>query len=169
MIRIVLFFSLLFVSITLYAKIYQWTDDKGVIHFSDVPHGNSRQIELQEVQTYFPSAAGIHPVKTANYSNPDLKISVIIPQNNATIRNNQGQLIVKISPSLLLGKMDSIVIRIDEQSVFRFRSALQFTLNDIARGEHRLILEVIDSQGNTLTRSEPIVFFMHRPLISKHF
>lgn len=44
------------------AKIYQWTDEEGVVHFSDVPPSDNASIEIQEIN--FVNYA-------ANESNPD--------------------------------------------------------------------------------------------------
>jgi len=35
------------------------------------------------------------------------------------------------------------------------------------RGEHRLLVQVIDDEGEVIAESEPVVVYVHRPTVKK--
>ncbi|KTD34178.1 hypothetical protein Lmor_1575 [Legionella moravica] len=156
-----------------YAQIYKWTDSQGVVHFSDRPHPGSEQLKIPDTQSYTP------PVKpsggdTQNQDKNDTttseehkytKIGIIQPLNEATIRNNQGYVVVAVELEPTLAQGDSVQIIFDGAPMGEPQQNLLFQLNGIYRGKHTLAVQVINSEGEVLLTSDTITIFMHRPRV----
>ena len=39
------------------ATVYRWTDEQGIVHYSDQPHANAEKLHVNAAQTYKPSTA----------------------------------------------------------------------------------------------------------------
>lgn len=164
--------SLLFFMMgALQAQIYKWTDSDGNVHFSDQPHQGAEQVDLPPSQTFSaPNQGGnntnvpaVPPTGDTERGYKVLKISQ--PQDQATIRNNQGYVpvIATISPELKSG--DMLQILYDGEPLGDPKPTTVFALNDVKRGSHTIAVQVLDEEGNVLTTSEPITIFMHRPRV----
>lgn len=148
------------------AQIYQWTDDNGRVHFSDIPHLGATVIN-QKSAPIVTAPAVIKAQSIASKSNQhDFKIAIIEPVDQATIRNNQGYIAIRahITPELKSGF--KIQILLDGVATGSSFSTLSATLNDIDRGAHRLELQLIDKHGALVSRSSSITVFMQRPRIN---
>ncbi|MFI4919549.1 MAG: DUF4124 domain-containing protein [Legionellales bacterium] len=160
--------SLITVICAAHAQIYKWTDSQGNVHFSDTPHEGAEQLSIPNAQSYAPPKGLSSPVPQPNASSEQkdhgyTKIAINQPQNEATIRNNQGYLVVaaQLEPDLAPG--DVLQLIFDGSPLGDPQTALLFQLNGIYRGSHTIAIQVLDAGGNVLNTSEPITIFMHRP------
>ncbi|MCE3045019.1 DUF4124 domain-containing protein [Legionella sp. 16cNR16C] len=167
--------SLIFLTTSaVHADIYKWTDSNGNVHFSDKPHPGAEKIDLPEAQTFGP--ANNQPADTESQPVTDEKeneeeeesysyLAVTQPQNEATIRNNQGYIpiIVDIKPELKKGNLLQIIY--DGEPLGDPQATTIFALNDVKRGSHTIAVQAVDAEGNVLYTSEPITIFMHRPRV----
>ena len=156
-----------------YAQIYKWIDSQGVVHFSDRPHPGSEQIKIPDAQSYTP------PVKqsgsdTENQEKKETstseehkytKIGIVQPLNEATIRNNQGYVVVAVELEPALAQGDNLQIIFDGAPMGDPQPNLLFQLNGIYRGKHTIAVQVINSEGEVLLTSDSITIFMHRPRV----
>nr|WP_302473947.1 DUF4124 domain-containing protein [Legionella sp. PL877] len=151
------------------AAIYKWTDNKGTVHFSDMPHKGAEKFILPDEQSHsFPAVKEKNGLAMKVESVSEYEISIIQPADQSTIRNNQGQLtvIVQIKPRLKAG--DTLQLFYDDKPVAESDQTMVFTLSEIERGSHHLIAKIIDKNGKTISTSKKIIFFMHRPRVRFH-
>lgn len=154
-----------------YAQVYKWTDSQGVVHFSDKPHTGAVSIDNIESQSYSASAppptedtsteVKQEPQKKVVYS----KVAIVQPQDQVTIRNNQGYVVVtaEIVPNLQANHQVQVLL--DGKPQGAPQTSLMFQLNGIYRGSHNLAVQVINSEGKVIKTSPQIVIYMQRPRV----
>ena len=153
------------------ATIYMWTDEKGNTVYSDQPHPNATEIEVQEPQTYTPSSLPVSPPDqpankkpgtTADTRYSELKIAK--PVNDNPLRSNNGQVDVElsISPGLDIEHGDYITLYLDDEVVVPSTTSTRITLDNIDRGTHRLRAEIRDRDHSVLRVSETTTFHLLR-------
>lgn len=157
---------------TSYAQIYKWVDSQGVVHFSDHPHPGSEQIKIPETQSYSSPVlkTGDEPQKNEKTEinaseHKYTKISIMQPLNEATIRNNQGSVVVSVELEPVLQEGDNLQIIFDGTPLGDPQPNLIFQLNGIYRGSHTLAVQVINSTGEVIQTSDSITIFMQRPRV----
>lgn len=159
----------LLLSLSVHAQIYKWTDSQGNVHFSDKPHQGAVKIELPEVQTFTPPAIPESKPLTndsEDHSTDFYKtIQIVQPESEATIRNNQGlvSVLVDLQPNLRVG--DSLQLIYDGNPLGKPQTAVAFTLNNVYRGAHTVAVQLLDSNGKLISKTEPVTFYMHRPRV----
>lgn len=159
-----------------YAQIYKWTDSQGNVHFSDNPHEGALELKIPDAQSYSPPL----PQKQQTEPNPKKRIvedeikphaynRVVItqPENGATIRNNQGSVVVAVELEPELLPEDKVQLIFDGALVGEPQTTLSFQLNGVNRGTHTIAVQVISSNGNLLNATDPITIYMHRPRINQ--
>jgi hypothetical protein len=161
--------TLLLLVCPLHADIYKWTDDNGNVHFSDKPQPGAETIKLPPTQTFSPPKATeplppeheIARQTTATYT----KIMIVQPQDQETIRSNQGLLsvITRVEPELNTG--DKLQLIYDGSPVGPPQTEPAFTLKQIFRGSHTLQLQVVSEDGKVIGSSNTVTIFMHHTRI----
>lgn len=163
--NLLLFFSGVIICAAQAAQIYQWTDDKGIVHFSDIPHLGAKVIN----QISAPMSVSSVPInitaRPQNSNKQHINITIIEPRDQATIRNNKGYLLIRaqIEPKLDPGFKLQIIL--DGTAIGSPQGRLISHLKGVERGAHRLELQLIDKQGTLINCSDPISIFMQRPRI----
>lgn len=104
--------SLMMIICAASAQIYKWTDSQGNVHFSDTPHPGAQVINIPEPQSFSPQQ---RPAAAPRSMTPEpektrhayTRIAIVQPENGATIRNNQGFVVVtvQVDPELHRGDM----------------------------------------------------------------
>ena len=150
-------------------QIYKWTDENGSVHFSDKSHPGAEQVEIPKVQTYSSPKTPTPEKSSDSISDPDTghyeKISIVQPEDQATIRNPQGyvSVILDLKPKLRDG--DKVQVIFDGTPLAEPQAATVFALQDIKRGSHTLAAQVVDIKGNVLNTSDLVTFFMMPPRV----
>ncbi len=150
-----------------YAQVYKWTDSQGVVHFSDTPHVGAETINNIQTQNYStPPQSTIpkieeQPKKEKIYKN----ITILQPQDQATIRNNQGYLVVSVEVLPKLFPSDKVQIVFDGKAQGTPQDRLMFQLNGIYRGMHTIAVQIIDSKNEVVKTSSPVTIYMQRPRV----
>ncbi|EHL32339.1 DUF4124 domain-containing protein [Legionella drancourtii] len=163
--------SLMMVICISYADIYKWVDSQGNVHFSDTPHPGAEKLNIPDAQTYSPPVPQSTEPEKLTPANPDAykptytKVAITQPDNEATIRNNQGSIAVtaEIEPDLFPG--DKVQLIFDGSPLGEPQTNLLFQLSGIYRGSHTIAVQVIDADGGAVETSEPITVFMFRPRV----
>lgn len=164
--RFALFFFFLMITYSVLADVYKWTDSSGEVHFSDTPRSGAEKVDLPEVQTYSSPPIPPAPVETSSTDESDQatykKITIVQPQDQATIRNNEGSVAVavQLEPGLKAG--DKFQLIYDGTSLGQPQTTPVFTVKGIYRGSHTLSVQVLDSKNNVLITSQTITIFMHQ-------
>lgn len=154
-----------------HAQIYKWTDSQGVVHFSDSPHAGSKQVTVPEAQSFSPPVSQTNstpqePEKTMNEEHKYSKISIMQPLNEATIRNNQGYVVVAVELEPALAEGDMLQMVFDGAPLGDPQPNTLFQLNGIYRGSHTLAVQILNAAGEVLLTSDNITIFMHRPHVN---
>lgn len=149
------------------AAVYRWTDELGVVHYTDKPAPGAKAVDLQPLSTYSP-AGDISTPRQADASKPALvsgyyhSLKILQPQPEATINNNEGKLTVRVQsePILDTAAGHKLVIYLDGKDVYRGADH-QAHLSDITRGAHMLYAEIV-SGDRKLTTSDAITFYVQQ-------
>ncbi len=161
------------------ADIYQWTDGKGIAHFSDVPQSGAKKISLEEnsIITNAPSVpvadanekvSSLVTNKTAGKSieNYYTNFSIAQPQNEATFFNKQGELVVTVAIKPGLKEADQVTVLVDGQFVRSTLNGVLVRIENIERGAHTVQLQIQNKTGKVLMTSSAITIFMRRPSVA---
>lgn len=154
------------------ADAYTWTDEDGIVHYSDRPHPGAKRITLD-------TSSKSRPRPTTRRSAPRLSVepesvatqapfsyesfAVASPGPEETLWNIGGVLSVSLtlSPGLQQGHQVRVYFDGKPQMV----SGTSFQLQDVFRGVHNLQVEVIDATGTLMIRSRPNRFYVQQSSI----
>jgi hypothetical protein len=166
-----LLFTLMSVACTVAvaATVYKWTDENGVVHYSDQPHENAQKVELKAPQTYSaPKNAGpVQPIRNpASKPTPIYQsCSVSEPTEDQVYMNTSTVTAgVVVQPGVRPG--DSAVVLLDGQRVPGVPvNGGQFTISPVDRGTHSIQMTVQDSSGKTVCSSPAVTFHVRQPSV----
>lgn len=161
--------ALLFLLLALPAMgaIYKWTDQNGVVHFSDSSHPGAVQLDVGQPPVYHPVPVPPQPEQGKNsaasaYSH----FAISQPTPGATIRNNPGNVTVRLKIEPKLREGDRIRLLMDGKLVQSTPiTGSQTVLHEVVRGTHTLSAVIENAAGDTVARADPVTFYMHRPSI----
>lgn len=172
--RLTLMIILMAVSLVSYAAVYKWVDKDGVVHYSDEPVNNSEVVQFKSntqnlVAPVFPQNTSI-----SNDSQKDstpltqYTIGIQSPQEEDTIRDNNGDITImaNISPDLNSG--DLLVILMDGKVMGTAQTTPIFSLKNIPRGEHTFMIKAIAQNGRQLASSSPRKIYLHRAIVNNN-
>ena len=149
---------------------YVWTDDQGVVHYSDRPVPGARKIELAEPNTgqspaprRLDAAGADDTAEEPAETNAPFRyetLDVASPRAEETLWNIGGVLNVSLAlnPPLQPGHQVRVYFDGNAQMV----AGTSFQLNEVWRGVHNLQAEVIDATGKMLIRSRPSRFYVQQ-------
>lgn len=150
-------------------KIYTWVDENGVTVYSDKPKPGAKELALS---TPIIGMQTQQVRKNSDQAKPDdkkTKISVRInsPKNEATIRDNNGELVVtgRIEPSLPSGA--KIKLLLNGTQYGKSQASTVFRLSNLDRGEHHAQLIVVDKNGSEIAQSDAVTFYLHKVSVIK--
>lgn len=157
---------------------YRWVDENGTLHLSDTPpeyrdKTNSRvgintQSFGSSTKTKTPSPSNAIAIPNHSYDmfeelsslNIASSIQLISPQNDETIRNNQGNIVVQAKTNNPLAKDQFVRVWLDGK-IHATKKNQTFTLKNIDRGSHSLLVQLIKND-TVITSTPPITVFLHR-------
>ncbi len=148
------------------AETYTWTDENGIIHYSDRPHPGAKIIDLGQTTRSRPrptarpraDASNDEPAAVPAFSYQTLEIAS--PAAEETLWNIEGTLNVALalSPALLPGHQ----VRVYFDGSPQMADGASFQLQEVYRGVHNLQVEVIDETGRLMIRSSPNRFYVQQ-------
>ncbi len=148
------------------AEAYTWTDQNGVVHYSDRPNPGAKQIELPDDGIRRPAPArrttsnGDDEEAAAAEPFSYSSIEISSPGAEETLWNIEGQLNVSVNlqPALQQGHQVRVYFDGNPQMV----SGTSFRLEEVWRGVHNLQVEVLDETGKLMIRSQPNRFYVQQ-------
>ena len=171
-IRSLLILVAIFVGSAALADAYMWTDEEGIVHYSDRPHPGAKRIVIDA-----PTPRRLRATqRTSSTASPDDAITVeddepfryesfeiVSPGAEETLWNIEGVLNVSLalSPPLQPGHQVRVYFDGMPQTV----SGTNFQLQEVWRGVHNLQAEVLDQTGQMLTRTQPNRFYVQQSTI----
>ena len=149
---------------------YRIVHPDGTVEFTDDPRRGGEPIELQEVPAV---PAFVAPLTTRVESIPaptQPQVKEVVPYRRLAISAPQADenlwftgrgvdVMVNLEPGLQADHQ--IVIELDGEPVAHGQQT-RFNLTDIPVGQRTLQSKVLDGQGKTLIRSEPVDFYFRR-------
>jgi hypothetical protein len=152
------------------AEIYTCKDAKGNTVYTDSPGGcvNAEEVEVDTLPTLIPTK----PIANSNRSsgtkkdedkNPYTELVITSPSNDATIRDNQGNLTInfRASPALQSRKGHKYVVTVDGAEVYSGTSTIT-ALKNVDRGTHNISVKVVDASGTTKISATPVKVTLQR-------
>ena len=159
----------LLVASAAFADAYKWTDEDGIVHYSDRPEPGSERVDLGTATRSRPQSAGPGATRPSSgdeasnavakpFSYTSLEISAPAPEE--TLWNIEGNLNVSLALSPALQPNHEIRVYFD--GVARTVEGTSFQLQEVYRGVHNIQAEVLDETGKLMIRSLPNRFYVQQ-------
>jgi Domain of unknown function (DUF4124) len=166
--RFILTLLLLGVAASATAAVYKWVQPDGAIIYSDrPPTKNAAPADLPNVQEITiaptpPSSDESTPISSQDdqavkYTN----LEITEPANDSTIRDNAGNISIKLAIEPTLQEGDSIAILLDGKVIGQGHGT-SISLSNVDRGTHTLTAIVKDAQNKTLISASSVTFHLMR-------
>lgn len=164
-----LLFCLMLLGLPALAEVYTYIDAEGNRVFTDRPAaGDAKRIELAPSNSM--TGSGVAPTRKLSPPSPPPAryelLRILLPQPDATIRDNTGDLIVSVNsePALIDGHNYRLLL--DGQAVAEPGRSPVFPLHNIDRGTHQLAVEILDSEGRIVERTPSQPFHLKRTTLA---
>ena len=157
-----------------HAAIYKTTDAEGNVVFTDVPpKDDAKSVEIKQGNSYRPEVATPAAVAPAAEDEEDMaedtptagydKIAITSPAHDEALRENTGNISVSVAldPALNTAAGHRLQVLVDGQIAGEAPSAT-VSLQNIDRGTHSLIAQVIDANNSVLASSSAVVVHLQR-------
>ena len=168
---IVVLLGLFLVPLAAAYEAYVWTDENGVVHYSDRPVPGARRIELSEPNTGQSPAPNRADADAADGEEDGAdagpiryeSLEVASPGAEETLWNIEGVLNVSLAlnPPLQPGHQ----VRVYFDGSPRIVSGTSFQLQEVWRGVHNLQAEILDETGQLLIRSRTNRFYVQQTTV----
>jgi FlaG/FlaF family flagellin (archaellin) len=170
--RSLVFILIFFVSLPLYAReVYKSTNADGVVIYSDTYQEGAERVRVIGTKST-PSPANAKGDQEQGDAQANAQgvegyqsLEIVQPENDATVRSNEGTVSVSLSLSPTLVEGHSVKITIDGKELPGEVRSTQFTLNNLNRGSHTLETRIVDASGNVVIRSNRVNFFLRQASI----
>ena len=153
------------------AQAYTWTDENGVVHYSDRPEPGAKVINLPEskvnrrASAAAPAARATEAGEEAAADQPFRyeSLEVMAPSAEETLWNIDGVLNVSLAlqPALQPGHQ----VRVYFDGTPRDVPGTSFQIEEVYRGVHNIQAEVLDGAGELQIRSLPNRFYVQQTSI----
>jgi hypothetical protein len=154
------------------ADAYTWTDEEGIVHYSDRPQPGATRIVLADPNTGRSPAPQRRSTPSSTPSDdtaPDTgpfryeSFEVTSPGAEETLWNIEGVLNVSLSltPALQPGHQVRVYFDGNQQIV----SGMSFQLDEVWRGVHNLQAEVLDETGQMMIRTRTNRFYVQQSTV----
>lgn len=173
--RKLFFLIALFLSLPLAAQVYKYTDEKGVIHYTDKPPSkNAKPANLPQLHTYealppattatgdSTSPAPADQPKAGRY---ELKISS--PAPDTTFQDSTSEVTVSVNVLPSMPDNHSLVYLVDGSPRTDKTGDTSTLVTGLERGEHSLQVALYNERGVEVARSPVVKVFMHQPTVQK--
>ena len=161
-----LLLCLLLLSLPTFAQVYTYIDAEGNRVFTDKPRqGNAAPVQLAPSNSMTAIDAIPQPAPGEAPGKPALvyqMLRILVPQPDATVRNNAGDLIVTATSEPALHAGHSYRLLLDGEAVGEPGRSPVFPLENIDRGTHKLAVEILDANGLIVERTPSQPFHMQR-------
>ncbi len=176
------FAQLLFVTLVIYGsataetRIYKTKDANGNVIFTDVPPLNDGKpadpVVLKETNnwdgpgtdkatTRTPWIVDEKGDETTDVFVPYSTLGIVSPAHDASVRENSGHVTVTVSILPPLFANQQLRLLMDGKAMGQ-GSGPSFPLENVDRGTHSLLLEVVDATGKSLQQSPVTTFHLQR-------
>jgi Domain of unknown function (DUF4124) len=171
--RYLLLFAVLVLGSAGAAEVYRWVDKDGVVHYSDQWQPGAETIRLQNSPTYRgrnSAADGAPPEAPPDPESANTgyrELTILSPAQEEVLWNTGGKLRVslQVTPSLQAG--DRLRLFLDGTERELPAGSTGVNLEDVYRGVHTLIAEVVNQQGAVQVKSAPTTFVVRQTSVAQ--
>ncbi len=148
--------------------VYKLTNADGEVIYSDTYIEGAERMRVSDPKTSSTRApAGADETQDTGTNAPAQgegyeSLEIVQPENEATIRNNEGTVTVGIAVSPGLAKGHKVRILVDGNQLDGDLASTQFSLNNLNRGTHTLETRIVDEAGAVLISSSPVTFHLRK-------
>lgn len=155
------------------AQVYRYTDDKGVVHYTDKPPvEGAKPVQLPPVQTYGaaqppPGFFGDAPA-AAKPAMPASRFGVSITSPTPEETYRDGSVPIEVAVSVMPGLVAGFGLVYYVDGAAQNPEPLMqttFALPGLERGSHLLEVALVDADGREAARSAPITVHMKPPVV----
>ena len=170
-IKISLILSLLS-PICAHSQMYKWVDEDGNVSYSDQPpYKGANTLTPPDLNTTpkvdTPKEKPISLLDSPPTETTYNFFRITSPENDATIRDNQGNFSISlgIKPALNTRQGHYISVFIDDKLVQDKLTSMSINFSNIDRGTHQIRAEVKNKAGKKLSSSNTTTIHLHRKSI----
>lgn len=166
MTRILLAVCLTLVGLSATAQIYKHVDENGNVTFTDKPSDDAQPVELQTPNSSPPPPQSNYPTPTPPPSTGAVsayQVTINSPANDSIIPNGPGNFSVSASVSPQLAPGNKLQLLVDGTANGEPQMSGNWALTNVFRGEHTLVVNVVDSKGKQVAASGPVKIAVFRP------
>jgi hypothetical protein len=151
------------------AEVFTYVDAQGNRVYTDRPgSGGAKRVPLA-TSNRMPAKTGGDAAPVIAGKKTETKplfhydmLRILVPEPDATVRNNAGELIVSVTSEPGLQRGHRYRLLLDGQPTAEPGPSPVFALNNIDRGSHNLSVEILDEQGRSVERTANQPFHMLR-------
>ncbi|MCX2897436.1 DUF4124 domain-containing protein [Pseudomonas mandelii] len=150
------------------AEVFTYVDAQGNRVFTDQPgSGNAKRVPLAPGNRMSANPTSARPVTASKQTEPATifrydMLRVLVPEPDATLRSNAGELIVSVTSEPKLQHGHRYRLLLDGKPTAEPGLSPVFALTNVDRGSHHLSVEILDQQGRTVERTANQPFHMLR-------
>lgn len=164
-------FLLLLITTLVQAEVYRSVDEQGNVIFSDTSSDNAEKVELQESFIYTPPVIIDLPEEESSpvpieIATPHYAIVITSPNQNETLRENAGNVIVEINlaPELSADRGDKLIFTLDGNLKSAAQDTNSYTFENVDRGSHIASVSVVDKNGKVIKSTKSVLFHLQRAI-----
>lgn len=155
------------------STIYSWTDENGVVHFTDQPQtrdATAYPLSVTEVSGNIEQTADTIDTQTADITVVEepaktiTTVSLVSPMHEQTIRNNEGIINIHAITNSKLNNQTQAQLVLDGVVKDESQTELTWTLDNIDRGSHQLQIQLVKG-GKVIASSDSITVYLHRATV----
>lgn len=161
-----------------FAEVYRRTNPDGTVEFTDIQEDETEKpLELEETSPglIIPSnnkRLNIAPKLKTTPEDTQLKarIAITSPSHDSAIRDNAGNLIIKVKVEPELAQNHFITLSSSAGANAGPQKNIEFSLTNLDRGTHNFTATIVDETGKAITSSAPVTVHLLRNsiLFRKH-
>ncbi|MBP2700862.1 DUF4124 domain-containing protein [Photobacterium lucens] len=152
------------------STIYSWTDENGVVHFTDqpqTPDATAYPLSVTEVSGNIEQTADAIATQTTDVAvveEPEKTITLVSPMHEQTIRNNEGIINIHAVTNSKLNNQTQAQLVLDGVVKGDPQTELTWTLDNVDRGSHQLQIQLVKG-GKVIASSDSITVYLHRATV----
>ena len=150
------------------AEVYRWINADGNVVYGDDPPKKSGATRVELPTLTVADSYKAAPVKSTTKAEASeteyTSFKIATPATGDTLRANDGAVGVSVELQPALKPGDAITLYLDGKQVAN-GAQLNFTLNEVERGEHTVFAVLNDATGNIIQNTESVKFNVLRQTV----
>jgi hypothetical protein len=166
--RKILLLLLILVACPLLAKdVYKVTTPDGEVIYSDTYIPGAERMRVSGSKSSSGKSADSNNKAVGTFAEGSIYTSfeIMQPENEQTIRSDEGNVSVGLLLTPGLAEGDSLQVFIDGTRIDGEMRSTQFILKGLGRGSHSLKINVVDDQGSIQAEAPSVVFHLRKSAI----